>query len=94
METATREVWAELKDLDEFLRWLDHCGLSVRDLAARCVVKDRRTRKFKLLSPAAVGHLRSGKRRTCEPDTARAIEAALNVPPGTLFVIRHLERVA
>lgn len=35
-----------------------------------------------------IGHLRSGKRRTCSPKTARAIEEALNAPPGSLFVPR------
>lgn len=34
-----------------------------------------------------IGHLRSGKRSTCSPRTARAIEEALNAPPGSLFVL-------
>lgn len=33
-----------------------------------------------------IGHLRSGKRATCSPRTATAIERALNAPPGSLFV--------
>lgn len=33
-----------------------------------------------------IGHLRSGKRSTCSPQTATAIERALNAPPGSLFV--------
>ena len=33
-----------------------------------------------------IGHLRSGKRKTCSPHTARSIEKALNAPPGSLFV--------
>jgi hypothetical protein len=35
---------------------------------------------------ATIGHLRSGKRNTCKPETAHAIEKALNAPPGSLFV--------
>lgn len=37
-----------------------------------------------------IGHLRSGHRRTCQPGTARQIEKALNAPPGSLFVERHI----
>jgi hypothetical protein len=33
-----------------------------------------------------IGHLRSGKRTSCLPATARAIEKALNAPPGSLFL--------
>lgn len=33
-----------------------------------------------------IGHLRSGKRKTCSARTANAIEKALNAPPGSLFV--------
>ena len=33
-----------------------------------------------------IGHLRSGFRQTCSPDTAKAIERALNAPPGSLFL--------
>ena len=35
---------------------------------------------------AIIGHLRSGERATCSTATARAIEKALNAPPGSLFV--------
>lgn len=52
-------------------------GLTVRGLAAK-TIKPR-------LSPSTVGHLASGERTTCSPETARAIERALDVPPGTLF---------
>lgn len=34
---------------------------------------------------ATVGHLHSGARNTCGPETARAIEKALQAPPGLLF---------
>lgn len=37
------------------------------------------------LGPAIVGHLISGRRTTCNLATARAIEEALQCPPGFLF---------
>lgn len=37
------------------------------------------------LGPAIVGHLISGRRSTCNLATARAIEEALQCPPGFLF---------
>lgn len=37
------------------------------------------------LGPAIVGHLMSGRRDTCNLSTARAIEEALQCPPGFLF---------
>lgn len=37
------------------------------------------------LSPAIVGHLMSGRRSTCNLSTARALEEALQCPPGFLF---------
>lgn len=38
------------------------------------------------VSKAIVGHLRSGQRESCSPRVARAIEQALNAPPGSLFL--------
>lgn len=38
------------------------------------------------LGRGIVGHLRSGKRESCLPTTAAALERALNAPPGSLFV--------
>lgn len=35
-----------------------------------------------------IGHLRSGHRSSCSPETAAAIEKQLNAPPGSLFVAR------
>lgn len=37
------------------------------------------------LKPGVVGHLVSGRRNSCSPKTARAIEEALGCPPGFLF---------
>lgn len=35
---------------------------------------------------STIGHLRSGRRRTCQPELARRIERALDAPRGSLFV--------
>lgn len=45
------------------------------------------------LKPPAVGHLVSGRRTTCSLATARAIEEALQCPPGFLFEAK-MSRVA
>lgn len=37
------------------------------------------------LSPAIVNHLMSGERDTCNLETARKLEEALQCPPGFLF---------
>lgn len=37
------------------------------------------------VSRSTVGHLHSGKRTGCKPETAAAIEEALQAPPGLLF---------
>lgn len=39
------------------------------------------------LLPGTVNHIRSGRRKTCSPETAAAIERALDVPPESLFVL-------
>ncbi len=42
---------------------------------------------------STIGHLRSGKRKTCDPSVARRIEKVLNAPSGSLF-IPSVSRVA
>jgi len=59
------------------IRYMDHRGLSVRDLAA-----------LTHCSRSVIGHLRSGKRASCESKTAKAVERVLDVPAGTLFDAR------
>jgi transcriptional regulator with XRE-family HTH domain len=54
-------------------------GFSVRTLAQKVGC-----------SHSTVGHLRSGFRRVCDPDTAVAIERALDAPQGSLFVPKVL----
>lgn len=64
-------------------QYMKHRGFTVRTLAERVGC-----------SHSVVGHLRSGKRRTCHPDTAKAIERALDAPAGSLFVpgVSHVAR--
>jgi hypothetical protein len=35
---------------------------------------------------STIGHLRSGKRPTCDKDLAKRIERVLNAPKGSLFI--------
>lgn len=67
--------WVKLISSEALAQYMEHRGLTVRGLAHKAGV-----------SPALVGHLRSGKRSTCLPANARAIEKSLSAPPGSLFV--------
>ena len=58
-----------------FADYLEFRGLTVRSLADKVGC-----------SRSVIGHLRSGERDTCKPSSAKAIEKALNAPPGSLFV--------
>jgi hypothetical protein len=66
----------ELIDQKTLVTYMQFRRVSVRGLAeaAKC-------------NRSVVGHLRSGKRKTCKPDVAAAIERALNTPPGSLFSV-------
>ncbi len=67
---------------DALAQYMKHRGFTVRSLAE--VTGAHR---------ATIGHLRSGKRKTCEPSLARRIERVLDAPQGSLFV-PHVSRVA
>lgn len=58
-----------------FADYMKFRDLSVRSLAERVGC-----------SHSVIGHLRSGERDTCKPETAKRIEKALNAPPGSLFI--------
>lgn len=60
-----------------FRQYMDYRGETNRSLAAKCPEG---------IGRAIIGHLRSGVRDTCSPTTAKAIEKALNAPPGSLFM--------
>jgi transcriptional regulator with XRE-family HTH domain len=63
-----------VRDADALRAYLRLLGLSERGLAARAGV-----------AHATVNHLVSGRRSTCTPRIAGAIEAALACPPGLFF---------
>lgn len=60
-----------------FAQYMKHRGFTVRSLAAS--LGDPRLR-------STIGHLRSGKRPTCDPELARRIERVLDAPKDSLFV--------
>lgn len=51
-------------------------------------VNVRQLAKLAGVSRATIGHLHSGERDGARPSTARAIEEALQCPPGLLFEAR------
>ena len=60
-----------------FAQYMKHRGFTVRTLAE--ALGDPQLR-------STIGHLRSGKRSTCDPALARRIERILDAPKGSLFV--------
>lgn len=67
-----------LKSPEMLRQYMAYKGMRVRDLAKAAGV-----------SRATIGHLHSGARQGyCSPATARAVEDALQCPPGLLFEAR------
>ena len=67
-----------LKSRQVLRQYMDYKHVNVRELA-----------KLAGVSRATIGHLHSGAREgACAPSTARAIEEALQCPPGLLFEAR------
>lgn len=64
-------------------QYMDHRDVTVRGLAKKVSLLTGERCSFQV-----IGHLRSGERNTCRPQTAKAIEKALEAPPGSLFVPR------
>ena len=62
---------------DALAQYMKHRDHTVRSLALACGGEHLRS---------TIGHLRSGRRRACQPDLARRIERALDAPRGSLFV--------
>lgn len=91
--TDSRELWMELVAAAALVSFMEYRDETVRSLAAKAVVRGR-DGKHKALSPALIGHLRSGRRRTCSVSSAKAIEKALQAPPGLLFQPRSSSRAA
>lgn len=88
------KFWVKLIDKGSLVRYMQFRGHSVRSLAEAVDRQVKKTEKQAISSRAAIGHLRSGKRSTVQPWTARAIEICLECPPGSLFVaeVSHVSR--
>lgn len=69
----------KLISADALAGYMKFRGYSVRTLADE--LGDSKLR-------STIGHLRSGKRSTCDPKLAKAIEKLLQAPPNSLFVPR------
>lgn len=90
--------WVKLISSEAFSQYMEHKGFTARSLAAAA---DKELKKMKAMrgnrpascSHSTIGHLMSGKRNTCSPQMARAIERALGTPPGLLFVPQVLHVV-
>ena len=67
-------------------QYMEHRGFRVRGLAAAVTFHLKKRDPKACCSPATIGHLRSGKRASCGPQIARAIEEVLGAPAGSLFV--------
>lgn len=78
MITQAWRLDMRLKDRTMLRQYMDYMDFrTVRELATAAGV-----------SHSTVGHLHSGKRSTCSPKTAKAIERALKAPQGLLFDAR------
>lgn len=67
----------KLKSTQMLREFMDYKDMNVRDLATAAGV-----------SRATIGHLHSGARSTCRPETAKAIAKALAAPRDLLFEAR------
>jgi transcriptional regulator with XRE-family HTH domain len=63
-----------LRDRDTLRAYLRLLRMSERAFAARAGI-----------APATLNHLLTGRRDSCSPRTARAIEAGLRCPDGVFF---------
>lgn len=68
-------LWVRLISTQALRQYMDFRGETNASLAGKAGLRR-----------GIVGHLRSGKRTSCSPRTARSIEQALNAPPGSLFL--------
>ncbi|MDQ9075855.1 hypothetical protein RFH55_10010 [Cutibacterium avidum] len=73
--TFERGLWMHVnrRALDEYMR---ANGISNRQLSRMTGGR---------IGPAIIGHLRSGRRSTCSPETARAIREATREPMAMFF---------
>lgn len=74
MLVIERRFDVKVIDPNSFARYMEFRGYTVRTLADKVGC-----------SPATIGHQRTGERKSIKPEWARAIEKALDAPPGSLF---------
>lgn len=93
MRSDTGRFLVRLISSHAFAQYMEHRDFTVRSLADAVSQELARAKAGYSCSPALIGHLRSGKRSTCKPVTAKAIEKCLGAPSGSLFV-PQVSRVA
>lgn len=92
MMVEEARFWVKLISGDALAQYMGFRDHTVRSLAAEVDSEVRKMAKkhadvpAEISSRSIIGHLRSGKRTTCQWWTARAIEKCLNAPTGSLFV--------
>jgi hypothetical protein len=86
--------WVRLISHEALAQYMGFRGETVRSLAEAVDRENMKSHKKETSTRAIVGLLRSGKRDTCQPWTARSIEKCLQAPPGSLFVpkVSHVSR--
>lgn len=67
-------TWMKLRSKDTLRALMEQCGVSHRNLA-----------RYVECHHSFISHLTSGRRSTCEPQTARRIAEFLQVQQSTLF---------
>jgi hypothetical protein len=77
---------------------MQYRGANTVSLAdAASVIRAQKARengvKPKGVTPQMIGQLRNGRLKTCSVDLARAIETALDVPEGAIFVMHEKSSV-
>lgn len=71
------KVELKLISPDALAQYMTSRGFTIRSLAEATGNPRHRS---------TIGHLRSGRRRTCNPELATRIERVLNAPRGSLFI--------
>lgn len=87
MQDIQGRLWVKLISSEAFAQYMKFRGYTVRTLAD-AVDRENRKQGHTTSSRAIIGHLRSGKRDTCQPWTAISVEKCLEAPNGSLFVPR------
>jgi transcriptional regulator with XRE-family HTH domain len=75
MHAIDGRFWVKLISSQALAQYMKYRDVTVRELAAKVGC-----------APAVIGHLRSGRRNACKPETAKLIEKYLDAPKGSLFV--------